>query len=134
MSVSFSMNRKGARCGSNFLMCSTSKVSSSDFVILFAAILLAAFGQKDQRGYFATPIFGRPGGIAAIVRSAGIVARRNAGLRYHARAVSDTRMIGNADLATDDDEISKLATARKAGLRNHYAVPAHFRVVPNLHH
>src|SRR5215472_15154579 len=133
MSVSRSIKRKGARCGSSFLICSTSNVSSSDIVKSPIAILLAALCEHDECRYLAPPILRQPDGITSVILPARIVTRRQARLCRDTCTLSESHMIGHARLPAQDDKVAEFAASRDAGLCDDDAVPSCSGVVPNLH-
>ena len=54
------------------------------------------------------------------------------GLGRNLNTASDLDVIGDADLAAHNDEITNLDAAGKANFSRQYAVPSEARVVPNL--
>src|SRR5581483_4966802 len=132
MSVSFSIIRNGARCGSSFLICSTS--STRDSVVSVIAFPLAPFCQHRDRRHLARPFPDRLGRHSAVIPAARKIATpRHAGLGAQTCPVHDARMIAQPDLATQDDEIADLAAAGDTNCSNDYAMAAQMRVVPDLY-
>src|SRR6185312_8635820 len=122
MLVSLSTNRKGARCGSNFLICSTSSIVWLSLIIfLLAAARSFRLDQPAQGMNFAQPFSYRFRRNPAIILAAGdFLARYHGGARRQPRARSDLGMVRDTDLAAQDREITDHRASPHAGLGNQY--------------
>src|SRR5271154_4313300 len=109
MSVSFSTNRNGARCGSNFLICSTSRTSAlpgASVIVVLAAADFFAVRQPGKGVYLAQPFSYRFRRNPAITLSAGdFLPRHQGGARRQPGAAADMDMVGDPDLAAQHGEI-----------------------------
>src|SRR6266481_9099624 len=116
ISLSRSTNRKGGRCGTSFLSCSTSRTMPvcplSPMAVTFRLLC-----QVRQCLHFAQPFADGFGGLAAIIHAAGIVAAGRRGRdRRHPRMVADSGVVAEADLAAQHDEVAQFAAAGDADL------------------
>src|SRR5579885_558010 len=131
MSVKRSIIRNGARWGSSFLICSTSRTRDSDASVI--PIPFAPSCQHRDRRQLARPSPDWSGRRATVVLAAGkTVARRNAGPGGEPCTVPDSHVIGQPHLAAQNNEIAELAASRDTNLRNDDAMAADMGVVSDL--
>src|SRR5204863_9192976 len=110
MSVSFSINRNGARCGNSFLMSSTFR-TVLDSIDLSIGCSLGPPRQHCDCCELTPPLLDRARGNAAVILSAGQLARSGGGPRGKPGAIPDLCVIGNTNLPPQNDEVAQLAAA-----------------------
>src|SRR6185437_10621898 len=127
MSVNRSTNSMGARCGSNFLICSTSRVDSAIFVPLAAPDELA------DRVNLSQPFSYRLCRNAAIILAAlDPLARNHGAACRQPGARADPDMVGDAHLPAQHREIRDGRTARDPDLGNQHHMAADLHIVTDL--
>src|SRR5580700_2782373 len=137
ISVSRSTSNMGGRCGSNFLICSTSSVVASSPAtsreVSVIGIPLAASDQLAHRMNLSQPISYRLCRNAAIILAPfDHLARDHGAARRQPSAWADGHMIGKAHLAAQDGEIADGGTAPDAHLGHQHHVAAHLSIVADL--
>src|SRR5688572_25949226 len=112
MSVIFSTNRNGARCGSKLRIASTSRMMGASVM----TFLLLSLQSHFEGVHFAHPFSYRFCRHSAIIHAALIAAvRGNTRPARKARAVTDPGMVPHAGLPRQDDKIPDFGAARDAG-------------------
>src|SRR6185312_6563901 len=136
MSVIRSTKRNGARCGSNSLIASTSRVV---FALVMAALLLLvlflilALEHDLERVHFPHPFSYRFRRHSAIIDTAFIKGvGGDPGPAGEAGAVADPGMVAHPRLSGEDDEIADVGAAGDADQGDDEAVPPDMDVVSDL--
>src|SRR5215469_4224326 len=127
MSVNRSTSSIGARCGSNFLICSTSSVLS------VIGVPLAALDKLAHRVNLSQPFSYRLCRDAAIILAPfDHLARNHGAARGEPGARAYHHMVGNAHLAAQDGEITDHGASGNADLGDQHHVAAHLHIVTDL--
>src|SRR6185312_14439014 len=125
MSSSRSTSSMGARCGSSFLICSTSRMTAS---LMF--ILGSRTGQARDGIKLARPFSYRFRGRAAIILPAFQINRgAGPGAGAHPGTGADMAVIAKADLARQHHAIFQDHAAGKSGLAGNDAMAADAAIV-----
>src|SRR5579872_4013950 len=127
MSVSRSTSSMGGRCGSNFLICTTSSEGSA------IVIPLAAPDELADRVNLSQPFSYRLCRNPAIILTAlDLLARYHGAARRQPGPGSDPDMIGDTHLPAQHGKIRDHGASRDAGLGDQHHMAADLHIVADL--